>query len=162
MDLYEFAAWCIDFEGYVIITRSQHTETKQFMYNCKVGIEGTSRRHLELFCKRVGYGYVNPNPKIREKGNDQYTWLMPVAVIKVQLPLIKGHLFLKAKQADLVLELLEIRMPATTAPSHRSGYYSIGMLTAMDSLYLACTKLNAKTFPEYTEAEKMYRMIKGH
>lgn len=159
MDIYEFAAWAIDFEGAVIIGRSFNKLQNTHYYNGKVELYGCSQELLNRFAGRVGFGYVG-DVRLREHGNDQFTWRLRVEEIKQHLPLIKDHLFLKKRQAELVLRLFEIQMPKETPAYKRAGYYSSATLDEMYSLHLECKSLNEKTVPIRSSEEEMYRLLR--
>jgi hypothetical protein len=160
MDIYELAAWVIDFEGYIIIGRSFNNETQQFSYAAKVGIDGCSLSHLQRFQERIGFGYVNPNPKIVERGNNQYTWLMSRVDLNQHLIKIEEYLFLKRRQAQILLEFENHKMPASLSAQFRAGYYTATTRNILDDLYNQCKELNKKILPQRTEQEEFYRQLR--
>ena len=156
MDLNEFIAWVLDFEGSITIAIHRGRNGK-IQYEPKVSIMTTSKEHLHQFQQRIGIGTACPTPHYRTNSNysPSFAWRLSVKEIKEHLPKIRPFLFLKQEQADCAIRLCEIKKPNHS----RMNEYTADEQYEMTYLYNRCIALNAKVPEERTESDRFFLQL---
>lgn len=156
MEIHEFVAWVLDFEGSIGIGKHQHSERSLPNYLQSIRVNGTSLELLHAFQRRCGFGHVNPNPSISPNSNALFVWSMRADEIRQHLPSILPYLTLKQEQAALVIQLLELKRPRAGS----RGIRDPDITRQMHNLYLECSVLNERKLNPISAQESFLRDLR--
>ncbi len=148
IDLYEFIALAIEFEGCISIGKTIN-KYDTISYSVKVGVQNTSKELLEYFKEKAKFGTII-GPVIHEnnKHKDSYNWRMNKKEIIEHLPKILPYLIIKQRQAELIIEIYNItyskRKYYKLSNKSRHEMYTWEEQLTMELIYKECKELNKK------------------
>ncbi len=146
IDLYQFVAFIIDFEGCISIKKYPN---KGFIkYGISVSISNTDVELLFDFKQIVKFGKIYGPYKIKEGNKDSYFWYMNKKEIKEYLPKILPFISKKWRQAEFVIEvskIIKIKKDIDKLGIHKKQeIYTWEEMCIFESAYQECRLLNRK------------------
>ena len=133
-----YAAGFFDGEGTVTIRTELRKTCKTHVLQIAIGI--TDRAPLEWMSERFGGNIRGPVIRASERHKPIYFWQLSAAKAGTFLEEVRPYLLLKAKQADIALELRRIKGSQGVRPSDEQ-------IAARDALKEALTVLNHRGLP---------------
>lgn len=141
-----YIACFIDCEGTIGLSRHSPKQREQYeSYGAGVSITNTNRLILKSFVEITGFGKVVLNNKVEKKGyKPTHSYYIIHKEIKLLLPMLLPHLRMKQKQAELVLEFLDLPIFKGTGDGRSSIYIEQSILDRRRSIWEELRDLNKK------------------
>ena len=132
-----YLAGLIDGEGCIGIAKS----SKQFRHDARLTIGMTDGEYLTALADELGIGYLYSQKRAQRPGWKRRTCLsFGATACRILLPCVLPYLRLKRRQAELLLEYLELAAHKYTKPGRANKIYR----AKVTAVYKALRALNKK------------------